>query len=418
MNAENPIEPNEIADNYQALSEYHELVARLAAAREAISDEEDSILHAFSELIGDRRAEFGEATATRNAFTMAEYREVYGETLPTITTEGLTAAEREPLEWLGIIGPDETFHLPFNPRTGKRMHIWPVDDGLNVDYDLLQEFTVPQAAVTIFHISDTHLGYRNRTDPRGKGKTIWVDGADSISAFEAVLQQAIDEDIDAVVHTGDLFDHDVDQATLERSISALKTLEDGGIPFYFVLGDHDRDAIGGAIPAATDAIASLQSLCESGTVIHCDTSGQQLPGSCVTLYGVDASGIGFSEIQAGYTLKGWSPTTITLDGAGPDGLNILCLHEPVEIQVLRETIRTTERKGQPLDLILLGHEHLPPFDGQWQTTVDGVSVAVAGPTIPISSAFKDQPPGYNRIRIGSNGNFGVDRRQVPDVAST
>lgn len=86
--------------------------------------------------------------------------------------------------------------------------------------------------------------------------------------------------------------------------------------------------------------------------------------------------------------------------------------------MLRDIVRTTGRKGQPLDLILLGHEHQPPFDGQWQTTVEGVPVAVAGPTIPISSAFKAHQPGYNRVRIGPTGKLGVDRRQMPDVVAT
>lgn len=406
------IESNEIADTYQALSEYHQLVSQLAAAREEITGETESLLNIFSNLIGDKRAEFGEATATRNQFTMQEYRERYDDELPTIETKGLTPAEREPLEWLGIIEQDETFRLPCHPRTGERLHIWPLDDGLNLDNDILQEFTVPQPSVTLFHISDTHLGYRNRAQPGGGGKTNWVDRADSLVAFQAVLQRAIHEDIDAIVHTGDLFDHDVDKDTLETAISSIRTLTENGVQFYFILGDHDRLATGGEIPRVVDAVSALKSLDESGTVNHCTTTGARLDGSPIRLFGVDASAIGFAEIQGGYDLSGWSPNDLEFDAPQTSETNILCLHEAVGELQTSEIIATADRQDQPLDLILLGDEHSPPFDDKWQTAIDGVPVACAGPTIPISKHFDDNPPGYNRVRIGASGNLSVDRREL------
>lgn len=412
MSSGNLIKPNEIADTYQALSEYHQLVTRLATASEEITNETESILHIFSNLIGDKRAEFGEATATRNPFTMQEYRETFGDELPTINTKGLTPAERKPLEWLGIIKHDETFRLPCHPRTDERLHIWPLDGGLNVDDHILQEFTVPQQSITLFHISDTHLGYRNRTKPGGGGKTKWVDRVDSLSAFQAVLQRAIQEDIDAVVHTGDLFDHDVDQNTLAKTISSLETLAEHGIPFYFILGDHDRLATGGEVPFAVNAVSSLKSLCDSATVIHCTAAGIRLNGSTTTLFGMDATGIGFTEIQEGYTLSGWSPCDLKFDVPQASETNILCLHEPLEAMRISEVIDVAARQGQPLKLILTGNEHRPPFNGEWQTTIDGVQIACAGPTIPISTHFDEHPPGYNRIEIGASGNSSIDRQEL------
>lgn len=415
-----PIKPNKIADTYQAFTEYHLLVSRLADANEEITGESESTLRIFSNLIGEKRAEFGKATSARNSFTMEEYRKKFSNELPTITTKGLSPSEREPLEGLGIIEHDEAFRLPCRPNTDDRVHIWPISGGLNPDYDMLQEFSVPQRSRTLFHISDTHLGYRNRKKPGGGGNTKWVDRVDSIRAFQAVLQQAVDENVDAVVHTGDLFDHDVNQDTLGKALSAIEALAEHGIPFYFILGDHDRLATGGEIPFPADAVSALKSVTESGAAIHLSTTPTNQGGSPVTLFGVDATDVGFAEIQEGYTLDGWSPSNLEFRKAEMSGPNILCLHEPLRTLEISRIIEAAEQQGNPLDLILLGHEHSPPFDGEWQTTVEGVTVAYAGPTIPISAFFDENVPGYNRIRVGANGNLGVDRRELTlnDSAST
>lgn len=407
-----PIEPNAIADTYQALSELHQLVSRLVVAREKITGETESTLHTYSDLIGEKRAEFGEATANRNQFTIQEYRETFDDDLPTIKTSGLTSTEHEILEALGIIDEDERFRLPNEPHTGERLHFLPYGKSLNRENAILQEFTVPQPAVTLFHIGDTHLGYRNRAKPGGGGNTNWVDKADSLEAFQMVVQRAIKEDIDAVVHTGDIFDHDVDQNTLRRAKSSLRSLADNGIQFYFILGDHDRQATGGEIPGAQNAVSDLESLCESGTITYCASSEIWVKEKNIALFGVDATDIGFEEIQEGYTLNSWSPKDLDFDLPQTSESNILCLHEPHGKMSLSEVIEVADSQGRPLDLILLGHEHRPPFDGEWETTIEGVQVAYAGPTIPISKHFNKHPPGYNRIRIGANWNISVGRREL------
>lgn len=354
---------------------------------------------------------FGEATAARNSFTMAEYRDEFGERLSTIETAGLSTDERKPLEWLGIIDSDETFRLPCDPQTGERLPVWPTDTGLNVEGWMLSEFTPPREPVTIFHISDTHLGYQNRVKAGGGGNTQWVRRSDDLAAFQAILHRAKRERVDAVVHTGDLFDHDVDQNVLTESIAALSLLTDHGIPFYFVLGDHDRLATGGTIPRAKDAVAALETLAEDESIVHCTPSGTAVaPGAAI--FGVDATGIGFGAIRDGYTLNGWDATAVEFTPSQTDGVQILCLHEPVQNTPLEQVISSTRQQGLSIDIVLIGHEHRPPFDGAWQTDIQGVTVACAGPPIPISSHFDHNAPGYNRIRIGTSGGFSVDRRTL------
>lgn len=407
------IQPNRIADTYQSLTEYHELISRLVVAAEANAGETESILHAFADLIDEKRAEFGEATATQNPFTMAEYREAFGDELPTIQTADLTPAEREPLERLGIVSPDETFRILCHPTTGERLPLWPRTDGLEHEFDLLRAFTLPKPSVTLFHISDTHLGYRNRSHPGGGGKTTWVDRTDSILAFKSTLQRAIAEDVDAVVHTGDLFDHDVDRETLEEAVAAIESLTASGIPFYFVLGDHDRLAKGGSIPDAANAVSALEVLSKTNLVTNCRESGTRINQTSVTLFGSDATGIGFEEIRNGYTLGKWSSSELRFEALDNTMTNIICLHEPVAGLNLPALIRAGGGQTAGFDLVLLGHEHRPPFDGAWQTTVDGVTVACAGPTVPISTYFDDYQPGYNLIQIDTDGGISVNRQELP-----
>lgn len=413
VTSDEAIEPNNVADTYQAFSEYHQLVTRLAKARTELDGETGSPLHALRDLIGAKRAEFGEATATRNSFTMQEYRETFSDDLPTIETEGLRPIERKLLEWLGIIDPDERFRIPCHPRTNERLHIGPLDSDLEVDTDRLNAFAAPPQPVTIFHISDTHLGYRNRAKPGGRGRITWVDRADSLDAFQRILQLAIEEDIDAVVHTGDLFDHDVDQETLDTVMSSLESLTRAEIPFYFILGDHDRGATGGEVSDAADAISELQSAMESPLIVHCTTEGTPLRGNSVSIIGVDSAGIGFDEIDNGYTLKDWVPEKLDFTKTDNKEINILCLHESPHTPVFSAILLEAAHAGIEFDCVLIGHDHRPPFNGAWQTDANGIPIASAGPTIPISNHFNDHLPGYNRIRIERNGKIGVDRRELP-----
>jgi len=83
----------------------------------------------------------------------------------------------------------------------------------------------------IAHLADTHLGYRQyNLDEREQ---------DLYDAFNQIIDKAIEERVDVIIHSGDLF---------ERShppIKALLTLKDalkkirGKIKFLSILGEHD-----------------------------------------------------------------------------------------------------------------------------------------------------------------------------------
>ncbi|WP_276281014.1 DNA double-strand break repair protein Mre11 [Halorussus caseinilyticus] len=84
----------------------------------------------------------------------------------------------------------------------------------------------------VIHTGDTHLGYRQYHSPERR--------ADFRRAFEQVIDDAIAEDVDAVVHAGDLFhDRRPDLDALHGTISLLGRLRDADVPFLAIVGNHE-----------------------------------------------------------------------------------------------------------------------------------------------------------------------------------
>ncbi len=84
----------------------------------------------------------------------------------------------------------------------------------------------------ILHTSDTHLGYA-QFDLEEREKDVY-------DAFSEVIETAVKDRVDAVVHAGDIF-HIPKPAgrPLVRLGEGIKTLRENGIRFYFTLGEHD-----------------------------------------------------------------------------------------------------------------------------------------------------------------------------------
>jgi len=84
----------------------------------------------------------------------------------------------------------------------------------------------------VIHTGDTHIGYRQYHSPERRG--------DFLDAFERVVRDAIDSDVDAVVHAGDLFhDRTPGLEDLMGTVSVLRELDDRDIPFLAVVGNHE-----------------------------------------------------------------------------------------------------------------------------------------------------------------------------------
>ncbi|WP_254543701.1 DNA double-strand break repair protein Mre11 [Halomarina pelagica] len=84
----------------------------------------------------------------------------------------------------------------------------------------------------VIHTGDTHIGYRQYHRPERR--------QDFLEAFERVVADAVGDGVDAVVHAGDLFhDRRPDLPDLLGTLSALRTLDDAGVPFLAVVGNHE-----------------------------------------------------------------------------------------------------------------------------------------------------------------------------------
>ena len=89
----------------------------------------------------------------------------------------------------------------------------------------------------VIHTGDTHVGYQQYHSPERR--------ADFRRAFDAVVDDAIEEGVDAVVHAGDLFhDRRPELPDLMAVLSALRRLDDAGIPFLAIVGNHEATRTG------------------------------------------------------------------------------------------------------------------------------------------------------------------------------
>ncbi len=83
------------------------------------------------------------------------------------------------------------------------------------------------------HISDTHLGSRQYSIKERED--------DFYDAFTEAVQIALDHEVDFVIHSGDLFDeHRPDNRALSVFRDNIIKLQARKIPFYMIMGDHDR----------------------------------------------------------------------------------------------------------------------------------------------------------------------------------
>ena len=84
----------------------------------------------------------------------------------------------------------------------------------------------------ILHISDTHLGKRQYGQEFRE--------QDIYEVFNQLIDIAIKEHVDAIIHTGDLFDvNDPPNRAEYEAVKALKRLKEHNIPFIVIAGDHD-----------------------------------------------------------------------------------------------------------------------------------------------------------------------------------
>jgi len=185
----------------------------------------------------------------------------------------------------------------------------------------------------ILHVSDTHLGNRQYGSDTRRD--------DFSDAFEQAIQYAIDEDVDAVIHTGDLFDsRNPSLPDLNTCIDILGQLREADIPFYGIVGNHERkmDAQYLDLIRKTDTATRLD---KSPTMINDE----------VAVYGIDA-----------VTNPAWHAENFELVEPPEDSFSILCMHQllhpPVPEMFAEHPLEDViERVNVDLDAVALGDYH-------------------------------------------------------------
>ena len=91
------------------------------------------------------------------------------------------------------------------------------------------------------HLADTHLGYRQYG--------LIEREKDFYEVFERVIDKIIEENVDFVIHSGDLFDSaKPSPLALLNFQKGLLKLKGAGIPMYAIAGNHDARMTKGSIP--------------------------------------------------------------------------------------------------------------------------------------------------------------------------
>jgi len=221
----------------------------------------------------------------------------------------------------------------------------------------------------VIHTGDTHLGYRQYHSPTRR--------EDFLDAFRQVVQDAIADDVDAVVHAGDLYhDRRPGLQDLLGTIDVLEPLREHDIPFLAVVGNHEgtRDA------QWLDLFETL------GLAERLDADGRRV-GNAV-LYGMDyvpesrrdALDYEFADPAAAHPEAAHAVLV-------SHGLFTPFAHANWDLdEVLRES-------NVDFDAVLLGDNHTPDT-----VQVEDTWVTYCGSTERASATERD-PRGYNIVEF-------------------
>lgn len=276
------------------------------------------------------------------------------------------------------------------------------------------EFRENDAETTVLFVSDTHLGYENR-EITGRGSTVsWVGQISSEETFKRITQIVMERGVDAVVHTGDILDHEVDQATLDAAEAFLAALSGLGIPVYYIIGSHDHDSANPQHPDSVDGIAWLKSQEREGHLTELSTSPTAVAGGPVDAYGIPAGNVGIDDVGKFYSRE-WTPSDIALRTASA-GPNVLCLHDGLtpyrRYDADVDLDRLLAQSRVSFDCVLIGDEHRPKnqdFEyGYSFEASDGTPVLYTGPAMRISEPYRDHDAFVTELTVSADS---IDTRR-------
>ncbi len=280
--------------------------------------------------------------------------------------------------------------------SGTRGKRYSTGSGTTVEVQSTKAFTAKRVTESdetrVLVLGDTHVGYRHR--PRS-GKPAWAKRVNAREVFTRCLERARELNVDAVVHAGDVFDHENTQNDRNAVKRAITQTVEAGIPFYYVFGNHDNK--------------KGRKLLKSTSGIHLAEATSPTGESSVNLLGIDHSGQSFPTTAPNASIEMLF------------GKNVLVVHEsphPVvdktgSLLYQKDPNRADvssfiESASFDVDLLITGHLHVAD-----QPRIRGhdIPVLVTGPTVPISSYEKDSNPSTWLLTATDSG-IDLDRQPV------
>jgi UDP-2,3-diacylglucosamine pyrophosphatase LpxH len=424
---------NELVELYDGLSVLYDALPEETALewKRAVK----SVLYG-GELLAEEASCYGKQQKKRNKTTRKEYVRQYGDGTRITEFSAIAVAEPRPQDRQYV--PSGTV-IPVAPVSGEVLPIHVSTNEVDRAISLLAEFPAEPAAdrpgdgvdvlldparvrrarenmgqepagnvVTVLFVSDTHLGYENRA-VTGSGKTVsWLNEVSSTAAFARIVAIAIEQDVDAVIHTGDIVDHEVDQETLDNAAAKLERLAKAGIPVYCIIGSHDRTSYTPHHENSVNGIAWLQQQVRNGILVELSTSPTPVADGLLDAYGISAGNTGIDDVSK-YNPLGWESSDVAfrLSSRRP---NVLCLHDGVTPYRDRSTAdidldQVLTQSGISFDCVLVGDEHRPKNDdfenGYSFEAQDGTPIFYTGPALRISESYRDRDAFVTELTIST-----------------
>jgi len=249
----------------------------------------------------------------------------------------------------------------------------------------------------VLHTGDTHVGYQQYHDPRRR--------QDFLRGFEAVIEDAIADDVDAVVHAGDLFhDRRPDLQDLQGVVASLRELRAADIPFLAIVGNHEAKRSGQWLDLFADLDLAERLDGEPRIVgsTEEDEAGADGAADTLALYGLDHVPESerddleyeFTSPEAAADGSAAPPTALVAHG-------LFAPFDPAEW----DTEELLDSASIDFDAMLLGDNHIP---GKQQ--VADTWVTYPGST-ERASASERADRGYNIVTV-EDGELRITRRTL------
>ena len=244
--------------------------------------------------------------------------------------------------------------------------------------------------IKIVHTADTHLGSRQyHSDIRRQ---------DFFDSFEKVIDDAVENEADAVIHAGDLFDNrNPTIEDLSETILILSKLKEAGIPFLGIIGNHESKQNTQWLDIF-ESMDLAQRLGNTPIIVENEKI-------CLCFYGVDnLSGPRLASFD--FSIY---DSEIPPEEEGKKRFNILALHQLIEQILPGQPLSCddfTDNISIPFDAVLLGDNHkyeCVKHKGAWLT--------YSGSTERCSAAEED-PRSYSILTFNEK-EMTMTRRTIP-----